>query len=272
MANIGRLIQSLLAQERTGKAKIEREQERYARIVIPLDKAEYVGTDIEVHIKGDYIGRIKYDGSATGCYFKLNNKHSGRIYAGEFRRTYSEYDRIYLSNPSSQNGKQLVLTVGGAFSSEIEPSSGGKTGLQDTSGTDVDPAVKDEYDAGLLLATNSLDIMDDWDESNRCKVNLPAATETKLDGLIWTGTPYQKSMTTSNSQGVFEASTKKLRSVVIHNTHGSYDALIGLTTPVFTVAAGESLALDNVDMHLLYVKTKSGTNHATLELIGTEEA
>ena len=210
--NIGRILNSILAQERTGKAEEEREQERYARIVIPLDKTEFVGTDIELHLKGDYIGRIKYDGSPTGCYFRLNNRHSGRIYAGEFRRTYIEYDRVYLTNPSSQTGKELILTVGEAFSSEIEPSSGS-----------------------------------------------------------WTGIPYQKSMTTSDSQGVFEASTKKLRSVVIHNTHGSYAALVGLTTPIFTIGAGESLALDNVDMHLLYVKTKSGTNHATLELIGTEE-
>ena len=140
MTNIGRLLNSLLAQERVQKAKEERPQERYARIDIALDDVDYVGTDIEIHITGDYVGRIKYDGSATGCYFKLNNRHSGRIYAGEFRRTYAEFNRIYLTNPSSQAGKHLILVIGGAFSGEIEPSSGGKTGIQDSGGTDIDPA------------------------------------------------------------------------------------------------------------------------------------
>lgn len=277
--NIGRVLNSLLAQERIGKADQERPQERYARIVIPLDNADYVGTDIELHLKGDYIGRIKYDGSATGCYFKLNNRHSGRIYAGEFRRTYSEYDRIYFTNPSSQSGKQLVLTVGGAFSSEIEPSSGGKTGLQDSGGTDIDPAEKDEYDAALLLATNSLGIMDDWDETNRCKVNLPTATETKVtaikDALEWAGTPYVKSVVSPDvaSVAAFEASTKKLRSVVIKNTHASYEAMIGdSSSQVFQLAASASLALDNVDLALLYHKAEVDGENPTLHLIGTEEA
>lgn len=140
MTNIGRLLSSLIAQERVEKAKQERPQERYARIVIKLDDVNYVGTDIELHLVGDYLGKIKYDGSATGCYIKLGNRHAGRIYASEFRRTYAEFDRIYLTNPSSQAGKVLVIVVGGAFSGEIEPSTGAKSGIIDSSGADVDPA------------------------------------------------------------------------------------------------------------------------------------
>ena len=129
-----------MAQLRVEKAKVERPQERYARIVLKLDDTANIGTDIELHLKGDYIGKIKYDGSATGCYIRLNSRHAGKIYAGEFRRTFAEYDRIYLTNPSSQGSKTLVLQIGGAYSGEIEPSTGGKYGITESGGTDIDTA------------------------------------------------------------------------------------------------------------------------------------
>lgn len=284
MSNIGRLIQSILAQERIGKAKDEREQERYARIVIPLDRAEYVGTDIEIHVKGDYIGRIKYDGSATGCYFKLNNRHSGRIYAGEFRRTYSEYNRIYLTNPSSQSGKQLILTVGGAFSSEIEPSSGGKTGLQDTSGTDIDPAIKGEYTSILAAIDTSNDTVLAAIEADTGSIdtNLFDSSTDKIKNYFG-GNVFNMAITaamvTDDAKHAFAASAKKLKDVVIKNTHATENLVIGenqsdvatMRSTDFILKAGASIGFTQVDLHTLYYCTETNTEEPTARLIGVEE-
>lgn len=125
------------------KAKQESPQERYARVDLDLGDPEYVGTNIPIKITGDYLAKIKYDGSATGCYFKFDNKHSSIIYAAEFRKRhtpFSDFKLIYLTNPAAQDGKHLIFFVGGAYSGEIEPSTGGKLGLTDSGGADIDPA------------------------------------------------------------------------------------------------------------------------------------
>jgi hypothetical protein len=139
------ILEILGIESRIKQAEKESPQERYARVVFPLDNPEYIGTDIWVPIDGDYLAKIKYDGTAAGCWFKFGNKRSSIIYAAEFRKRHTPFvmfKGIHLSNPVSQPGKEFVVFVGGAFAGEIEPSTGAKVGLTDADGADMTP-VKD---------------------------------------------------------------------------------------------------------------------------------
>jgi hypothetical protein len=144
------ILEMLGLEHRIKQAQKESPQERYARIEIDLGAPENVGKNIKISISGDYLSKIKYNGSATGCYFKFGNKRSSKIYAAEFRKRHTpfiEFDCIYLTNPVAQTGKEFTLFVGGAFAGEIEPSTGIKTGLTDSDGVDVDPVDDRRYKA-----------------------------------------------------------------------------------------------------------------------------
>jgi hypothetical protein len=144
------LLDMLGLERRITQAKKESPDERYARVEIDLGAAENVGKNIKIDISGDYLAKIKYNGSATGCYFKFGNKRSSIIYAAEFRKRHTpfiEFDCIYLSNPVAQAGKEFTLFVGGAFAGDIEPSTGIKTALIDSDGVDIDPATDKRFKA-----------------------------------------------------------------------------------------------------------------------------
>ena len=137
------ILDMLGLERRIAQAKKESPDERYARVELDLGAAENVGKNIKIDISGDYLAKIKYNGSATGCYFKFGNKRSSIIYAAEFRKRHTpfiEFDCIYLTNPVAQAGKEFTLFVGGAFAGDIEPSTGIKTALIDSDGVDIDPA------------------------------------------------------------------------------------------------------------------------------------
>lgn len=144
------LLDMLSLERRVEQAKKESPDERYARVELDLGAAENIGKNIKIQISGDYLAKIKYNGTATGCYFKFGNKRSSIIYASEFRKRHTpfiEFDCIYLTNPVAQTGKVFSLFVGGAFAGEIEPSTGIKTGLIDSDGVDVDPVDDKRYKA-----------------------------------------------------------------------------------------------------------------------------
>ena len=137
-------------EQRIKQAEKESPQERYARVEIDLGAAENIGKNIKIPISGDYLAKIKYNGTTTGCYFKFGNKRSSIIYASEFRKRHTpfiEFSCIYLTNETAQTGKVLTFFVGGAFAGEIEPSTGIKTGLIDSNGVDVDPVDEKRYKA-----------------------------------------------------------------------------------------------------------------------------
>lgn len=142
------ILDILGIEHRVEQARKESPQERYARVELDLGAAENVGKNIKIHISGDYLAKIKYNGSATGCYFKFGNKRSSIIYASEFRKRHTpfvEFNCIYLTNESAQTGKVLTFFVGGAFAGEIEPSTGIKTALIDSNGVDIDPVKDDRF-------------------------------------------------------------------------------------------------------------------------------
>ena len=137
------ILEILGIEQKIKQAKKESPDERYARVTIPLDNPEYIGKDIWIPIDGDYLAKIKYNGSAEGCYFKFGTKRSSKIYASEFRKRHTPFitfPGIWLTNPVSQAGKEFIVFVGGAFAGEIEPSTGIKTGLTSSDGVDINPA------------------------------------------------------------------------------------------------------------------------------------
>lgn len=137
-------------ESRVKKAKKESPQERYARIDLDLGIAENIGKDIKMDITGDYLAKIKYDGSAAGCYFKFDNKRSSLIYPTEFKKRHTpfiDFECIYFTNPTAQTGKHLIFFVGGAFAGEIEPATGAKVGITDSDGADMTPAKDDRFKA-----------------------------------------------------------------------------------------------------------------------------
>ena len=62
------LLDMLGLERRIAQAEKESPDERYARVELDLGAAENVGKNIKVDISGDYLAKIKYNGSATGCY------------------------------------------------------------------------------------------------------------------------------------------------------------------------------------------------------------
>ena len=63
-------------------------------------------------------------------------------YVDEIVEIYQVFDRVYLTN-TAQAGKELILSVGGAFSSIIKPASTGFTQIKDSDGNLINPAEED---------------------------------------------------------------------------------------------------------------------------------
>ena len=122
----------------------------YARIEIDLGDAEYVGTDIPLSFTGDQLAKIKYTGSNTGTYFRLNDRHAQQIYASEFKRSNIPFTKIYLTNPAAQAGKVFTFYIGTGVFAAIQPSGIGAgselIGLTDDTGMTINPATEDKQD------------------------------------------------------------------------------------------------------------------------------
>ena len=91
--------------------------EDYGRLSIDLATAR---NNEVINIQGDYIAKIKYDGTATGCYFKIDHRHAAKIYAKEFKSLQRRYARLFLTN-TAQAGKVLVIQINETEVSVITP-------------------------------------------------------------------------------------------------------------------------------------------------------
>ena len=302
------IFEILGIEQRVKQAKKESPDERYARIVIPLDNPEYIGKDIWMPIDGDYLAKIKYNGSATGCYFKFGTKRSSRIYAAEFRKRHTPFvtfPGIFLTNPVSQSGKEFIVFVGGAFSGEIEPSTGEKVGLTDSSGADINAATEDgnletikdavEIVANGVHAENAV-------HHNENKGNLALAVRkdmpTNLSGLegdyeplqinngslhtlskeVFDGRTFNLNVTLSdNAKHAFTIKSRKLKDIIIKNVHATQSIIIGknrasvatMRTANFEVIAGATLGFTKIDLHTLYYVNKVNAETPAFQLIGT---
>lgn len=260
---------------RAGEANLKPQpHEDYGRLSLDLTTAR---TDTEILIHGDFLAKIKYDGSSTGCYFKLDHRHAALIYAKEFKQLKRRYARIFLTN-TAQPGKTLILQINELSVSVIEPDI--KT-LDSDSLDDIETAVEaiQAYhvaDGGgelqaikdsLVTIDGVLDsilldtaLMDGWDDGAQHLEN-----KEYYDGNVFVA-----SKTCAASAARVYDSNKKLSELVIRNTHATLDALIGdQTTQSFPLKHGESTSLRNVNAYNVWFI--DGTGHATLEFMGSEQ-
>ena len=134
-------ILELLNAERKAKAAGEPLKEQYTRIELELDTAR---EDEALHISGDSIAIAYFDGTATTTYFKVNHKHSRRVYPGEIEKLEAEIGGIYLTN-AAEVGKKLVIYVGRYI--KFVTSSSGKVKVLDPIGTNIYPATTADVNA-----------------------------------------------------------------------------------------------------------------------------
>lgn len=185
----------------------------FTRIEIDFSKNdiktwEASGTDnVEIKVSGDYIAKELYGGNQGNASFKLGSQHSRELKFSETRKAYGKFNKIYVSNRFKECGTgdttgKVVFLVGYLIGGEVEPADSGKDSILDIAGAVINPAKEDGnlatiagldgVDGGgdlqkvkeeLELIKTATQIMDDWDDTDRCKVSLTAATEQKLTDI-----------------------------------------------------------------------------------------
>ena len=129
----------LRREARLKKTSMERESERYVRIDIDFSDGDYSACTMKkVGAFGDYLAKAKYTGNAGTATLRLGHRHSSPIHMSEFKKTYAEYDTLYLTTTDTSG--HLILYIGRAFSGEIDPSSGQEVKVLHTNGTEIDVA------------------------------------------------------------------------------------------------------------------------------------
>lgn len=233
----------MLRLEQRSKRAGEPLKEEYTRIEIALDAAR---TDEELHIAGDFISIASFDGTATTTYFKLNHRHSKKIYPAEIEKVHATYGGLYLTN-AAEAGKKLVIYVGRAIF--IYPSAAGKVKILKADGTNIDPAEDGEYDTVLDA--------------------IKTATE-------FSGAAYSKQQTSTNALVALGA--VKLRDVIIKNNDAANSVDIGKTAAnvaafraaSYEVLAGAAIGFTQVNMSTLFILSSVADSHASLSVLGVE--
>ena len=256
-------VYEMLRAEKRAKKEGEPLKEQYGRIEIDLGIAR---DDEQMHLSGDLITVGDFNGTSPTTFFKLNNRHSRKLYPGEIEIIKGEFGGIYLTN-AAEAGKKLVLYIARAI--YIYPSSAGKVKLLKTDGTGINPAT-DEISVDIKTAVESLD-------TNA----FDAATDTVKQGFGGNvfNMPVTVAMVTDDAKHAFAATTKKLRDVLIKNTHATDSLMIGenqadvatIRSENFELAAGEAIGFVMVDISTLYYCTKVNAEEPTARLIGVEE-
>jgi hypothetical protein len=104
---------------------------RYARIEIPLNKAE---TGKELHLSGDYLSVVSITGAGS-CNIKLDHRHSQIINLREISGISGAFERIYLTTDGE--GGTVTIYIGAGMAVHVMPDpqklkSGGTTSTQIT--------------------------------------------------------------------------------------------------------------------------------------------
>jgi hypothetical protein len=109
---------------------------RYARIEIPLNKAE---NGKELFITGDYLSIVSITGNGT-CEIKLDHRHSQTIDLREISSITGNYERVYFTTDGA--GGICTMFVGNGMAIHVSPDpekiqSGGTVGRQLTTSTTI---------------------------------------------------------------------------------------------------------------------------------------
>ena len=139
-------MEMLRREARLKKTPMERESERYVRIDIDFSDGDYSACTMKkIGAFGDYLAKAKYTGNAGTATLRLGHRHSSPIHMSEFKKTYAEYDTLYLTTTDTSG--HLVLYIGRAFSGEVDPSSGQEVKILHTNGTEIDVAQDKRFTA-----------------------------------------------------------------------------------------------------------------------------
>lgn len=85
------------------------------------------------------------------------------------------------------------------------------------------------------------------------------------------GAFYAKNVTTADAEARIEASAKLLRHCVIKNMHATYEAEIGESGAAFVALdPGKEMELFDINLFTVYVKSQTSTEHAELDIWGSE--
>jgi hypothetical protein len=109
---------------------------RYARIEIPLNKAE---TGKELFLTGDYLSVVSITGEGS-CNIKLDHRHSQSIDLREVSGVSGVFDRIYLTTDGEGGTVILYIGTGMAIHVAADPQklkSGGTVNAQVTTSNTV---------------------------------------------------------------------------------------------------------------------------------------
>lgn len=90
---------------------------RYARIEIPLNKAE---TEKELHITGDYLSVISITGSGT-CEIKIDHRHSQTIDLREIATITGPYERLFFSSDGAGGTCSVFVGYGVSIQLSSDP-------------------------------------------------------------------------------------------------------------------------------------------------------
>jgi len=236
-------VYELLRQEARSKKAGEPNKEQYARIEIDLDTAR---EDEEIHIAGNQITMAFCDGNATTTYFKLNHRHSRKVYPAEIEKLLGNFGGIYLTN-AAEAGKKLVIYVGRDIF--IFPARSGATRILKADCTTIDPAVESEYETVLG--------------------EIKTAVE-------FSGSVYSEQQTSTNA--MVAIGTYKLRDVIIKNTAAANAIDIGMQkgsvadfrADSYELGAGAVIGFTQVNLATLFILSSIADSHGTISLLGTK--
>ena len=132
------IYEMLRAEQRSKKAG-EPLKEQYGRVEIDLSTAR---EDAALQIAGNEITIAFCDGDATNTYFKLNNKHSRKIYPAEITKVQGNFGGVYMSN-AAEAGKKLIVYI--ARDIFIFPARAEANRILRADGTTINPVRDERY-------------------------------------------------------------------------------------------------------------------------------
>jgi len=227
-------VYELLRQEARSKKAGEPVKEQYGRIEIDLDTAH---EDEALHISGNQITIAFCDGTASTTYFKLNHKHSRKIYPTEITKVEGNFGGIYLSN-AAESGKKLIIYV--ARDIFIFPARAEANRILKTDGTTIDPVqdkrFKSHTGGHLKVTLATLDT-----------AQVLTATSTKVRWAIISSKDYA-------FRWGFSSTIKQSTAI------GQY------------ISNGGFLSVENCDLSEIYFIDGDGTNKPTLQIEYVKEA
>ena len=134
-------IYEMLKMEQRSKKMGEPVKEQYGRVEIDLSTAR---VDEAIHIAGNHITIAFCDGGSTTTYFKLNNKHSRKIYPAEITKVMGNFGGLYMTN-DAEVGKKLTIYIGRDIF--IFPARAEANRILKADGTTINPARDERHQA-----------------------------------------------------------------------------------------------------------------------------